>query len=125
MKHFLTSCLLVITVFAGVTTISSSKSEIVETKYRVITIQKRSLPDQHRGGFSISNLLMVNGQIRHTNSFQHLFPKASSSSKTSRIRHSNKTEHLKIITGYRQFLLKSAFSQRTGYYLYHLQKLLI
>ncbi len=130
MKHFIPFCLFVVALFAGVTTVSILKSEIVVPKYRLTTGQQNSLPDHHQNNFNPSNLLseagVRNGQIRYPNSFQYLsFRVLPSSSKASRIRHSARLEHQKYITGYIRFLLKSAFNQTNGHYLYHLRKLLI
>lgn len=130
MKHFITFCLLVVTLFAGATTVSIPKSKIVMPKHRITAGQHNSLPDHHQTGFNVSDFLLgvvaENGQIRLTNSFQHLsFRISPLSSKASRGKHSASLEHQKYITGYILFLLKSAFNQTNGYYLYYLRKLLI
>ncbi|MDP4239558.1 MAG: hypothetical protein Q8904_08835 [Bacteroidota bacterium] len=129
MRYIITFCLLVVTLFAGAATTSISKSEISVPKHLLTSLPRNSSPDHHHTRFNSGNLFfdsVGNEQIRLTNSLQHLsFRILPSFSKASRVRYSNRLDQQKFITGHAQFLLKAAFNQTTGYYLYHLHKLLI
>jgi hypothetical protein len=128
MKHFVTACLLVIALFASVTSKTVYESEAKSVKSGIA--DRQTLPFQEQGSFNTEDLLIGFGlkteQARLNNSLHQLslriFPSLSN---VSRINHSTKLDLQKYITGSSCFLLKSAFKQVDGYYLYNLCKLLI
>ncbi len=129
MKRFFTYCLLAVTLFVGVTATSVFRNEHIVPNTG-LTGHQRSLPDQRQSSFTANDLFlsvgMGNEQIRLTHSLQNLsFRVLPSLSNASRIIHSTQLVHQKFFTGYTIFLLKSAFKQLDGYYLYYLRKLLI
>jgi len=130
MKHLITLWLLVVALFVGVTTFEHSKSKIMLPKYRITSSQLKSMHENHQSNFNAYKLLlkhgMRNARTRQTNSFKHIsFKSLLLSSKTFRIKHTTRIELQKYITGYTQYLSKSAIKKTDGHYLYSFQKLLI
>jgi hypothetical protein len=129
MKRFLAYCLLAVTLLIGVTSVSICKNEIARQETR-LNEDHKSIPDQQQYSLSSTNMLFSigigNDQVRLSNSFQHIsFRILPSLSNTLRLIRSEQLVNQKLFTGYTIFLLKSAFKQLDGYYLYHLRKLLI
>lgn len=91
---------------------------------------KNNFPDNKQLSLNAADVFvsvgMANQQIRLTNTFQlAAFRLFSSTSNTHRILYSEQITQQQYLSGYTVFLLKSAFEQLDGYYLYHLRKLLI
>ena len=130
MKHFYTFCLFLVALIAGTTYSPTLESEIVVPIHRLSSTQLKSHQNHYQTNFnnyvSLLKRASRNGRIRYSNSFQQLsFKVLPSLSNVYRMNHSAILEHQKFITCYSLQLLESAFNQTNGYYLYHLQKLLI
>ncbi|HET7733769.1 MAG TPA: hypothetical protein VFK73_08010 [Paludibacter sp.] len=129
MKRLLAYCLVAVTLLAGVITTSVSAPENVLPKTASAACQK-NLPDHKQSSFNAADVFafvgMKNEQIRLTNSLQHGTSRIFSfTSNGHRIIYSEQIAQEQYASGYTVFLLKSAFKQLDGYYLYHLRKLLI
>ncbi|HEY6914301.1 MAG TPA: hypothetical protein VI413_06465 [Paludibacter sp.] len=129
MKRLLAYCLVVVILLAGVITTSVSAPENVLSK-STSAAGKKNLPDHKQSSFNAADVFasvgMTNEQVRLTNSFQHVTSRIfSSTSNGHRIIYSEQIAQQQYASGYTGFLLKSAFKQLDGYYLYYLRKLLI
>ena len=129
MKRLLTYCLLTVALFMGVATTFVSRNESVKLDMSQATTNK-PLPDQHQSVFSATDLFLSiaagNEQIRLSHSFQYVTSRLLPSlSNLFRISHSVQLMNSLYYIGYTGFLLKSAYKQLDGYYLYYLRKLLI
>lgn len=129
MKRFFTYCLLSVALFMGVAFTFVSRNESVKLDVSQITTNKPSA-DEHQSVFSATDLFLSvaagNEQIRLSHSFQYVTSRLLPSlSNLFRINHSVQLMNSQYCIGYTGFLLKSAYKQLDGYYLYYLRKLLI
>jgi hypothetical protein len=131
MKRLITYCLLAVALLTGITTTTVCRSEALNSKTGLSNHNQQSLPDQQQSSFTANDLFCSIGtgsehSSRLTYSYQYLsFRTLSSLSDASRIHHSIQLTRQQFSAGITAFLLKSAFKQSDGYYLYHLRKLLI
>jgi len=128
MKRFITICLVVVALLSAITTSRVRVNETVVDKAGLNSQQ--SLPVERQSGFNANDLFLSvgigNPQIRLSHLFQYLSLRLTPSlSNLSRINHSVQVDQQKFATCSLSFLLKSAFNQLNGYYLFHLCKLLI
>lgn len=129
MKRLMAYCLLAVTLLTGVIATTVHTHEIALSKAASAASKEHS-PDCKQSSFNATDVFasvgMTNEHIRLANSFQQgsirLF---SSTSHGVRIIYSEQIVHRQYVSGYTDFLLKSAFKQLDGYYLYYLRKLLI
>ncbi len=106
-----------------------SRNESIRLDANQIATNK-PLADQHQSVFSATDLFLSvaagNEQIRLSHSFQYVTSRLLPSlSNLFRINHSVQLMNSQYCIGYTGFLLKSAYKQLDGYYLYYLRKLLI
>lgn len=130
MKRLVTYCLLAVILLMGVTATSVCSTQKFLMTASSITL-KQSLPDRHQSSFTAMDLPISvgatsNEQVRLSNPAQHIsFRVLPAFSNMFRINRSVQIAQQQFLSGYTGFLLKSAFKQSDGYYLYHLRKLLI
>ena len=129
MKRFLAYCLLAVTLFIGVASTAMFGSESSRSEIKLAANHK-VFPDQHQGSFSAINLFLSTGignqQTELLHSFQNTsFRLFNTSSNSFSISHSTRQGSRQFSAGCTCFLLKSAYKQLDGYYLYFLRKLLI
>lgn len=129
MKRFLTYTLAAVILLIGSARITVSGNEIAFQK-RGLTEQQLPSSGQHQSVFRSDDLLFSAGigneQIRLNQSLQNLSVRVLTSSvNIFRALHFTHLGNQKFFTTFTVFLLKSAFKQSDGYYLYHLRKLLI
>lgn len=129
MKRFLTYTLAAVILLIGSTRITVSGNEIIFQKTG-LTEQQLPSSGHHESVFRSDDLLFSKGigneQIRLNHSLQNLSVRVLTSSVNAfRALHFTQLGNQKFFSTFTVFLLKSAFKQSNGYYLYHLRKLLI
>ena len=129
MKRILTHCLIITILFFGVAITAVQRNDAVVSAIN-LSGHKQSIPNQHRSCFTATDILssvgMGNEQVRLNLSVQFVSIRIFSSlSNAFRINHSLQITRQKFYTSQNSFLLKSAYKELDGYYLYHLRKLLI
>ena len=129
MKRFLAYCLLSVVLLVGAASVFVFRNESVKLDGKQLVTNK-PFADQHQSIFSATDLFLSiaagNEQIRLSHSFQSVTSRLlPSQSHLFRISHSVKLMNNQYFIGYTCFLLRSAYKQSDGYYLYYLRKLLI
>lgn len=129
MKRFLTYTLAAVILLIGSARITVPGNETVFQKTG-LTEQQLPSSGQPQSAFRADDLLfsagISNEQIRLNHSLQNFSVRIFTSSvNTFRTLHFTQLGNQKFISTFTVFLLKSAFKQSDGYYLFHLRKLLI
>ena len=127
MKRFLIYSLMAVTLFLGVARFTMPDESAVST---ILTGAHQPSTDDNQFHFQAADFYYTGGAGVELFRLQNLFQQSSLrlfsfSSNVLRVANSIQLSHRQYLVSTTSFLLKSAFKQLDGYYLYYLRKILI